>query len=55
VLSLAMSTSAQETGRPPEMEIVRRREMARKRSMQKAGVAACLGIAAMAFLVGRKA
>ncbi|MGH9530464.1 MAG: FAD-binding and (Fe-S)-binding domain-containing protein, partial [Terriglobales bacterium] len=53
VLSLA-THSVNDDGRPPEQDIVRKREIARRRSMQKAGVAACLGIAALAMLVGTR-
>lgn len=54
VLYLAQQGGVEKNGRPPEEEIVRKRAAGRKRSMKKAGIAACIGIAAAAVLAGRK-
>ncbi|MBV8513877.1 MAG: hypothetical protein JO260_01130 [Acidobacteria bacterium] len=53
VLALAMEKRIADDEVPPESEIVQRRERARNRSMQRAGVLAGVGIAAVAVLLAR--
>ena len=55
VLSIAMHNPEMDTEDYPERQIVRKREAAQKRSMQRAGVAvAALGIAALGALLTRR-